>query len=142
MMKEIIYRFHSRGTYEASDSTSFADETHYKLVAEPHDFSLAIGGEVLRKTSFEGCEVTVSREGGVVFCTLGGKELGRADACGQAFAQVRLEWKPGTVTVLFGSVETVDYYPNCDGEHDRWGTEWVTRRSVTLDWEKGSVKVD
>lgn len=141
-MREIVYQFNSRGTYETADSTSFADETQCKLVAEPHDFSFSIGGEVLRKTSLEGCEAVVLREGGVVFCTLGGNELGRADACGQTFAQVRMEWKPGFVTVLFGSVETVDYYPNCDGEHDRWGTEWVSRRTVTLDWENRSVKVD
>ncbi len=140
-MREIIYQFDNRGTYLTADSTSFAGETHLKLIAKPHDFSLAVGGEVLRSTSFEGCTVIVSCDGEAVFCDREGSELGRADKCERQFEQVRLEWKQGLVSVLFGRMETVDYYPNCDGEHDRWGTEWVTQRAVTLNTENRLVEI-
>jgi len=139
-MKEVTYQFNSRGTYVTTDCTSFEKETQLRLIVQPHDFSLAIGGEVLRATSFEGCETVVSHCGEVVFYDLQGNVLGQADACERTFAQVRLEWKQGEVAVLFGCEQTVDYYPNCDGEHDRWGTEWVTQRTVVLDLEHHLVK--
>ena len=140
-MREIVYQFNSRGTYETADSTLFGGEDQLRLVATPHAFSLAIGNEVLRDTSFGGCAVTVSRDGEVIFCDTDGNELGRAEKGDCTYQHARLAWKQDRLSVLFGCYETVDHYPDCDGEHDRWSTRWVTEREGTLKLCDGTVSV-
>lgn len=142
VMREIIYKYDNRGLYQTDDNTSFAGDSHIKIIVEPHDFSIAIGGEVLRSTSYDGGMVIVSCEGEVVFCDNEDNIIGRADKSEDCYAEVRLEWKQDFLSIQFGRIDTVDYYPNCDGEYDRWGKEWVTQRSVTLNLKNNSVEAE
>ena len=43
-----------------------------------------------------------------------------------------LDWKQSEISVQFGSEQTIDNYPHCDGEHDRWSTKWVAEHEVKL----------
>lgn len=141
-MREILYKYNNRGLYETEQSTSFAGENQLKLIVEPHDFSIAIGGEVLRNTSFDGCEAVVSNEGEAVFYDNKGNVIGKADKTDKCYREIRLIWEQGFITVQFGQTDEVDYYPNCDGEHDRWGTEWVSKRSVKLNLNNNSLEIE
>lgn len=141
-MREILYKYNTLGLYQTEDDTAFGGEEQLKIVVEPHDFSLAIGDEVLRNTAYDGGAVVVSRDGGVVFYDAAGAVIAEAEKGDTCYEQVHLGWKPDCLTVEFGQVQTVDYYPNCDGEHDRWGEEWVAHHTVALDLKDGSVKAE
>lgn len=141
-MREILYKFDARGVYLTADGCAFGDDTQLKLVAEPHDFSLAVGGEVLRQTAFGGCSVVVSREGEAVFYDADGSEIARADKGDGCYKEARLNWESGRVSVEFGQVKYIDNYPNCDGEHDRWDEVWKVLRRVTLNLDDGSARVE
>ena len=140
-MKEIVYKYSTLGAYTTEDDSAFGQESHMKIVVEPHDFSLAVGGETLRNTSCSGYAAIVSRTGEAVFYDTENKVIGRADADQGDYKKAILVWTPDALSIRFGYIDTVDYYPNCDGEHDRWGTEWVTERSVTLNLTDNSVEV-
>ena len=141
-MREIIYRYANRGMYYTEDRTVFGEDTQLKLVVEPHAFSLAVDGQLLRSSEFAGASVLVSCEGEALFCDREGNELAHAPKGADTYREVRLVWEQGFVSVQFGYMATVDYYPNCDGESDRWGQEWVCERMVTLDWENRSLQVE
>ncbi len=138
-MREIIYKYNSGGSYQTEQNTSFADDSHVKLMVEPHEFSIAVGGEVLRSTSFSGCTAVVSREGEVVFYDHENNIIGREGESGGCYKEVRLIWKQDVITIQLGHIKVIDHYPNCDGEHDRWSEKWVAQRTVTLDLKSNSV---
>ncbi len=138
-MREIIYEFNTLGSYQTSGDTAFGQETHLKITVEPHDFSIAVGGEILRKSACKGYEIEVSSKGEAVFWDREGKELCRVQEQGQEYKEVRLLWKRGSVSLQFGKVEWIDNYPNCDGEHDRWDQRWRTEYEVTLNEETNTL---
>ncbi len=140
-MKEILYQYNQRGVYEPLGDTRFGKETQLKLVIPPHEFSLTLGGETLRNTAFSGGCILVSREGEVIFYDIENNVIAHAEKGNKEFRQVRLDWKQGVLSVELGCMEEVDYYPNCDGEHDRWGTQWVKQRVVTLNLQNNSLEI-
>lgn len=140
-MREILYKYNNRGLYETADDTSFADDSHIKIIVEPHNFSLAIGGETLRDTSFDGCTAVVSCEGEVVFYDNENSVLGRADKTENRYEKAIFTWQQDLISIQFGHTVVVDYYPNCDGEYDRYGEEWAIMRSVSLNLKDNSVEI-
>ena len=130
-MKEIRYTYNTLGAYTTAQDTAFGGEESLMLVVEPHDFSLTVGGDTLRRTACDGYRVAVTRRGDVEFAAADGTPISAVDGDGD-YAAVQLKWTADTLTVEFGHTETVDHYPNCDGEHDRWSTRWVAERTVTL----------
>lgn len=138
-MREIIYQFNSLGAYQTEQNTVFGSDTHLKLVIEPHEFSIAVGGEVLRNSSCEGFVIDVTEAGAVRICDAENRILASAEGTNRKFRQVEFVWRQELLQLNFGSVQTVDYYPNCDGEHDRWGTEWVTEYAVRFDTASGQI---
>ena len=36
------------------------------------------------------------------------------------------------ICIEFGFTEEIDYFTNCDGEHDRYGTKWIQEYKITL----------
>lgn len=141
-MKEVLYKYSSRGMYVTENSTLFSGGTHMKITAEPHEFSLKVGGDVLRSTSFGGCVAVASCDGGAVFYDMENNEIARVDKGDRCYKEVRLDWKQDFLTLQFGYVAVVDYYPNCDGESDRWGHEWEIQRTVRLNLKDNSVEAD
>ena len=141
-MKQIIYKYHSSGIYQTEDDTRFDGSQSIKIVVEPHDFSLAVGGEVLRATSCPGYTVEVSPTGGAAFFDKDHNLLAQAAGGAAVYPQVAINWKQDFLTVEFGSIETVDHYPNCDGEHDRWSEKWIVQRSVSLKESDHSIEIN
>lgn len=131
-MREVVYKYNSRGCYEAIDKADFGNDKQLKIVVEPHSFSIAVGGEILRSSEFEGCSALASRNGAVEFYNQSGEIIKQVAKGDGQYDAVRLEWDKGALALQFGHIETVDNYPNCDGEHDRWSTEWVIDRRVEL----------
>ncbi len=140
-MKEIIYKYNNRGLYQTEQDTSFNEYTYIKITVEPHQFSMAIGNEVLRSTSFDGCIAIVSCEGEVTFYDNKNNIIAKTDKSERCFEKVNLKWETNMISIQFGHISTVDYYPNCDGEFDRWGQEWVTEREVTLNFKNNSIEI-
>lgn len=140
-MKEILYKFHNRGMYLTEDNTSFGDDSQIKITVEPHDFSLSVGGEVLRNTTFEGCVIVATNDGSVVFYDNQNNAIGRADKTDSVYKNAVFKWEQNYISVQFGYMAVVDYYPNCDGESDRYGEEWVTTREVSLNLTNNSVEI-
>ncbi len=132
-MKEIVYRFNTLGAYEAEEPAAFGEEALLNLIVEPHDFSIAVGREVLRQSSCKGYQIEVSRKGAIVLRNAEGTEICRKEGQDRDYREVRLLWKQGFLSLQFGQVEYIDNYPNCDGEHDRWDERWRTEYEVTLD---------
>lgn len=130
MAREILYKFNTLGTYETTDDTNFKDESHLKLIIEPHDFSVAIGGEILRKFSCLRYSVLVSNKGQAVFYDSEDNILYTTQESDRDFVKVILKWSQDLITIQFGYICTVDNYPNCDGESDRWTTKWVVDREI------------
>lgn len=139
-MKEILYKYDSRGGYLTEDNTSFDGDSHIKIVVEPHEFSIKIGNEVLRSSSFVGCSAVASSDGEAVFYDGENNVIGKADKSEKTYEKVSLEWKQDFISIQFGRIVEVDYYPNCDGEYDRWGKEWQTQRALTLNLKDNSVQ--
>lgn len=140
-MKEVLYKYNNSGAYFTDSNTSFGDDAQMKLIIEPHEFSISVGGEVLRSTSFGGCTIIVSNSGEVVFYDNDNNILGKTDGCNELYKEVKFIWEQESISVLFGQTETVDYYPNCDGEYDRYGKEWITKRLVTLGLKDNLVTI-
>ncbi len=130
MAREIFYKFNTLGAYETTDNTDFGSDSHLKLILESHDFSIAVGGETLRKSSCAGYSVLVSSKGGAVFYDSENNEICNIDECDKLFVKVSLKWSQDLITIQFGQFCTIDNYPNCDGESDRWTTEWVVEREI------------
>lgn len=131
-MKQIVYTFHPRGSYLPDQPAKFGTESHLKLVVEPHNYELKISNEVISRSSCNGYIIQVSRNGEVCFYDYENQLISWAKPTEKEYVQVNLMWKQETLRLCFGRERTVDYYPNCDGEYDRWGTEWVTEYEVSL----------
>ena len=140
-MREIFYKYDNRGVYVTQDDTSFGADEQLKIIAMPHNFSLEVGGEVLRDTSFSGCEIVVSSNGAVEFFDNEHLCLAKVEKCDNTFKKVLLKWSVEEVAIEFGRIVEVDYYPNCDGESDRYGEKWDVQRVVKLNLKDNSVKV-
>jgi regulatory protein YycI of two-component signal transduction system YycFG len=67
--------------------------------------------------------------------------LAFTDASQSLYKQMQFRWEPTGPSVKFGYYDEVDYYPHCDGEHDRWGIQWMTQRQVSLNEAESSVTV-
>ena len=141
-MRKILYKFHNSGMYATEDDTVFGSSDTLVLTVEPHEFSIAVGGEVLRSSCCGGYEIEATREGKTAFSAADGTPLARTEKGEGSYQQVRLVWNPAYLQVQFGQIQTVDYYPHCDGEYDRWGKEWVSQRTVTLNLTDNSLEVE
>lgn len=140
-MKEIIYTFDNRGCYISDKTAMFEAQSHIRLIIKPHEFELKISDEIIRSSSCKGYIVDVSYKGEVCFYDFEKNLLAKASETQMEFAEVRCSWKSDLLSLEFGRVETVDYYPNCDGEYDRWGKEWVAQYSVTLETKNNSIVI-
>ncbi len=134
-MREIIYRFSTRGYYETTGYTAFGDDFRVKIVVEPHDVSVAVGGELLRKSICKGYQIEVTQKGEVIFRDMEGNELCRREEQDQIYQEICLLWRQGRISLQFGATEVIDHYPNCDGEYDRWDERWRGKYEVTLEEE-------
>lgn len=132
-MKEIVFTFDNRGGYVPNTPIAFETETALRLIVKPHEFELKLSGEVLRRSSCSGYILDVTRNGAVSVCDYEHTPLAATAATGADYAQIKFTWSETGLSLGFGRVETVDYYPNCDGEHDRWETEWVSQYEVRFD---------
>ena len=140
-MREILFKFDRSGHYLTDDNTSFNGESKLKCIVEPHDFSLEIGGEVIRESSFEGGYFIASNNGETLFYNNNDELIARANGCDGKFKRVEFVWKQNVLCVQYGHVETIDFYPNCDGESDRYADRWETEYMVTYFAEDGSVEI-
>ncbi len=141
MMREILYKYNNRGLYQTDDNSRFGNDDKLRIVVEPHSFSLTVGGELLRKTFFEGCAIDVSNNGEAVFYDNNNQIIGKAVKSDASYEKVLFSWEEKSLVVMFGKTVLVDYYPNCDGEYDRWGEEWKTERTITMKLEDNSIDV-
>lgn len=139
-MKEILYTFQTRGGYLPDTPAVFGEETQLRLTVAPHEFELKLSGQVLRSSSFRGCGIEVSSAGAVCFRDSENVLLARLPETGRKFAEVRLIWSQDRLSLEFGQEETVDNYPNCDGEYDRWSEKWVAEYTVNLNLANHSLE--
>ena len=140
-MRQIVYKFNTLGAYETKDSTVFGSDDRLRVIVEPHDFSIAVSGRVLRSSACPGCTAVVCRNGEAVFYDGTDNVVCRAEGGAADYPGFRLDWKQDSISIRFGSMVEVDNYPNCDGEYDRWSMEWLTRRTVTLDLKTNTVTI-
>lgn len=141
-MREVLYKYDNLGAYTTGSDTTFGDDSHLKIIVEPHDFSIAVAGEVLRSTSCKGYIIVAYDNGETVFCDNEGNVVARAEKGEKCYKEVILNWKQDILSVEFGYTDVIDYYPNCDGEYDRWEKKWVAQRTVTLNAKNNSVEVN
>lgn len=139
-MKEVVYKYSNLGRYYTEDTTAFDEEREMKFLVEPHDFGISIGGETLRKSSFEGCVILLSDEGEVSFF-VNSREIGKAEKGEGRYEEAIFLWNKESIEVQFGMTATVDNYPNCDGEFDRYTTQWLARRTVTLNLANKTIDI-
>lgn len=132
-MKEVIYTFDNRGCYLPDKKAVFEADTHMRLIINPHEFELKISDDVLRKSSCDGYVIEVSRKGEVCFYDNERNLLDTVTETQKEFVQVEFLWKQNQLCLNFGHTATVDYYPDCDGEYDRWGTEWISEYEIIFD---------
>lgn len=141
-MKEVVYTFDNRGCYLPDEKAVFETETHMRLIIKPHDFELKVSDEVLRKSCCDGYVIEVSRKGEVRFYDNDRNLLDAVDETQKEFAQVEFSWKQNQLCLNFGYMATVDYYPDCDGEYDRWGTEWISEYKIVYDTVNNKAEID
>lgn len=140
-MKEIIYSFYNRGCYLPDKSETFSDDNVLKLIVKPHEFELKISEDVLRSSACKGYIIEISNKGKVSFYDYENNLIATVDETQTEYSQFRFSWNQNQLCVDYGCVQTVDYYPNCDGEHDRWGSEWVSEYKVTLDTNSEKAEI-
>lgn len=140
-MKEVIYTFNNRGCYMPDKAVTFEKESHIRLIIEPHEFELKISDEIIRSSSCKGYIIEASHKGEVFFYDYEKNLLAKANETQMQFEEIRFSWEQNILSLDFGRIETVDYYPNCDGEYDRWGKKWVTQHLVTLETKNNSIVI-
>lgn len=137
-MKEFVYTFIGHDYYLDSmqKGASFEGDGAVLLVIRPHDYEFKLSGEVLNRSSGKGYRIEITPHAAVrVFDEKGAflSEIGEGEKSYREFQIQKAEEK---IEVLFGHTETVDHYPNCDGEFDRYSTRWILERGVEFDPEK------
>ena len=80
----------------------------------------------------ENITLTADKHGNAVFCSADGTKIKREKAqADRFFLSIYCSVKDGAINVRFPVTETVDHYPNCDGEHDRYSTKTIDNIIVT-----------
>ena len=111
------------------------------LLVRPHDFELAVSGDVLRSSCCPALRILVSCNGEAEFFDSDNQRIAYAEKTDETYSEARIGWKTDFLTVQFGRMITIDNYPNCDGEYDRWDTVWSVERAVTLNLEDRTLSV-
>ena len=126
-MKEYVFTYQYNGYYleNGGSTVTFGEDACVCLVVMPHQYEVEVGGRVVRSSSCDAYRIEVTPFGGVCFYDGDGKEVASFEEDDFAYPQCQLRFTPETLGVAFGHTETVDNYPHCDGEHDRWDTRWV-----------------
>lgn len=133
-MKEYIFKFCRYSYFMQEDQTGavFGEDRQVRLILEPVEYELQMSGAVLNKVSCKGYIIDITNTGAVRFCDYAGALLAEKAAVDKEFKEFRLQWKDSAPAVSFGYQETVDNYPNCDGEYDRWSTRWAEEYNAAL----------
>lgn len=131
-MKEYIYSFKGGNYYpDTADSPAvFGEEERVRLIIEPCEYEIKLSGEILNKFSCKGYKAEISDKGAVNLYDYGNKLIASFDETGEKYREFRFEMKDGAFVISFGHTETVDNYPNCDGEYDRWSTRWIAEHKI------------
>ena len=129
-MKELtdVKLFYGSGT-----EFFFNEEAKLCLVLKPgliYRYRSSAG--VLKEVICDGYRIEVSSNGQVCFHDYDGRLLACAEGTAGTFEAFCFNWADGLPSVELGAREEVDYYPNCDGEYDRWGSRWFCQRRVIL----------
>lgn len=104
-----------------------------RLILQPHDFEIKVSGETLNKSSSKGYIVEISKKGAAHFYDYNQAPIDVLEGPDKTFAEFKVDWSKDSLKISFGHTETVDNYPHCDGEHDRWSTKWADEYTVVLD---------
>lgn len=135
-MQEFVC-FYQHGYYYFKDNLktriSLGDETMVRVIVKPHQYELKLSGEVLNSSACNGYRIDVSSKGGASFYDFEGNFIAKTDDTDCEYKEIGLALKGSVFSLLFGHNETVDNYPHCDGEHDRWDTVWITDHKIELD---------
>ncbi len=80
----------------------------------------------------ENIVLTADVHGNAIFMDLDGKEIKKEKAqSDRLFSKIYCLVKEGAITVRFPITKTVDHYPNCDGEYDRYSEIIVDNIYIT-----------
>ncbi len=134
-MKEYTYSFQHDNYYLSSlkKTESFGNEANVKLIIAPHEYEIKISDEVLKSSSCRGYIIEISSKGAASYFDNDGLLICKSEETQNDFREFGVEWKQGILILRFGHTETVDNYPNCDGEYDRWDTRWVAEYEIKID---------
>ena len=104
------------------DSSSQFYEKEYKIDYENEGLIVVLFAK-------ENIILTVDAFGNTIFKNLNGEELYKDKAEGDRryFSSVFCHVVNNTITVNFPIIETIDHYPNCDGEYDRYSERIVDK---------------
>lgn len=132
-MKEFVFSYERDGYYldNMTSSASFGGECEVRLVIKPHDYSISVSDEVLRKSECAGYIIDITNRGGAKFYDTDNSLLAEHPETESVFPEFSVVWKENKLSVCFGHTETVDHYPNCDGEHDRYSEKWITDYKIS-----------
>ncbi len=82
----------------------------------------------------EGIVLTADKHGNAVFKTADGAEIKKDKAKAyRFFLSIYCCVKDGAINVRFPVTETVDHYPDCDGEYDRYTKRIIDNIIITCD---------
>lgn len=80
----------------------------------------------------ENITLTADKHGNAVFNTADGTEIKKDKAqADRFFLSIYCSVKDGVINVRFPVTETIDHYPNCDGEYDRYFTKVIDNIVIT-----------
>ncbi len=111
---------------------AFSEEMWLEIVAEPYDYSVTIGGDLVSSACCKGVSFRVSRRGEVQAYNVDGQLIATIPEQENEFKMISVRWEKGIFKLCFGYVYMMDTYPHCDGESDRWISAWETQYMVTF----------
>lgn len=117
-MKEYVYGC-VRGIYCMENlecSAAFGENEQVKLIIKPDAIEYIIELTVKGGARFYDCKMNL---------------LFEAAETEEAYEEFYFSMMNNKPNIFFGYTETIDYYPHCDGEHDRWGSKYVKERIVS-----------
>lgn len=80
----------------------------------------------------ESIVLTVNTHGDALFLNINGVELKKDKAeSNRLFSSIYCSANKNAITVRFPVKETIDHYPNCDGEYDRYSERIVDNILIT-----------